>query len=156
MLELLLLPGIPASTVHFLEDQVSPAKAVEIFSARTQDHSYHPKELTINVTLCAWAQNYQQVTRRYRLERKNNRVGMQDHTLHDEKNTGCCSLVSKAGMITEVRAVLKCGSPGKYLFSILSRPLPLYLGPLRALKFRRLSLNSPLVHNHQAHTQISS
>jgi hypothetical protein len=145
MLELLLLPGIPASTVHFLEDQVSPAKAVEIFSARTQDHSYHPKELTINVTLCAWAQNYQQVTRRYRLERKNNRVGMQDHTLHDEKNTGCCSLVSKAGMITEVRAVLKCGSPGKYLFSILSRPLPLYLGPLRALKFRRLSLNSPPV-----------
>ncbi len=43
MLELLLLPGIPASTVHFLEDQVLPAKAIENFSARIQDHTYHPK-----------------------------------------------------------------------------------------------------------------
>jgi hypothetical protein len=76
---------------------------------------------------------------------RNSKIALQQTpTLHEEKNTGCCSLVSKAGMTTDVRAVLKCGSPGKYLLRILSRPLALYFGPLRALKLRRLSLNGPL------------
>jgi hypothetical protein len=69
--------------------------------------------------------------------------------LHDEKNTGCCSLVSKAGMMTDVRDVLKCGSPLMYFSRILSRPLDLYFGPLRALKFNRVSLNSPLSNNQK-------
>jgi hypothetical protein len=71
-------------------------------------------------------------------------VLQQTPTLQEEKNTGCCSLVSKAGMTTDVRAVLKCGLPEKYLLRILSRPLDLYFGPLRALKLRRLALNGPL------------
>ncbi len=76
---------------------------------------------------------------------RNSKIALQQTpTLHEEKNTGCCSLVSKAGMTTDVRAVLKCGSPGKYLLRILSRPLDLYFGPLRALKLRRLALNGPL------------
>jgi hypothetical protein len=65
-------------------------------------------------------------------------------TLHDEKNTGCCSLVSKAGMTIEVRAASKRGSLSKYLSKILSNPFALYLGPLSAVKFIRVWLNGPL------------
>jgi hypothetical protein len=63
---------------------------------------------------------------------------MHTPTRHDEKNTGCCSLVSKAGMRTDVRDASRSGSLAKYLFRTFSKPFALYLGPFSAVKFIRV------------------
>ncbi len=149
--------------MHFLEDQALPAKQfsnLECKGDRITPISEH--SLVIDVVMdhillkSTWFVNYK--AEEYVSKVQRNKQGWRKvHTLHDEKNTGCCSLVSKAGMMTDVRDVLKCGSPLMYFSRILSRPLDLYFGPLRALKFNRVSLNSPLSNNQKPNsTWISS
>jgi hypothetical protein len=65
-------------------------------------------------------------------------------TFHEEKKTGCWILMSKDGMITEVRAPARYGSLPKYSFSSLSSPLALYLGPFNAAMFFLNWPNGPL------------
>jgi hypothetical protein len=87
------------------------------------------------------------------MEQGKNRAHMHTPTRHDEKSTGCCSLVSKAGMRMDVRDASRSGSLAKYLFRTFSKPFALYLGPFSAVKFIRVWLNGPLyrVHTNQGH-----
>jgi hypothetical protein len=63
---------------------------------------------------------------------------------HEEKKTGCWILMSKDGMMTEVRAPARYGSLPKYSFSSVSSPLALYLGPFSAAMFFLNWPNGPL------------
>ncbi len=87
------------------------------------------------------------------MEQGKNQAHMHTPTRHDEKSTGCCSLVSKAGMRMDVRDASRSGSLAKYLFRTFSKPFALYLGPFSAVKFIRVWLNGPLyrVHTNQGH-----
>ncbi len=72
------------------------------------------------------------------MEQGKNQAHMHTPTRHDEKSTGCCSLVSKAGMRMDVRDASRSGSLAKYLFRTFSKPFALYLGPFSAVKFIRV------------------
>jgi hypothetical protein len=60
------------------------------------------------------------------------RKGMK--TFQEEKKMGCWSLMSKEGMMTDVRVLDRRVSSSKYIDSKSSRPLALYLGPARDTK----------------------